>query len=125
MPTIRVQEETKARLEAVKPPNVTWDQLLRWMLESRPEAAWVDLLRSRAQEEGAVVRARRLRQDGARAVTRDPQEQVTLAEVARRRWEMWEETGRIEEVGPRRFKLRPAEAEETPDVTIRRVREGP
>lgn len=124
MPTIRLRGETKDALDGVKPPDVTWDQLLRWMLETRSPPEWVDLMRTRAEEEAEVVRARRLRRDGARSVTRDPAEQVALAEVARRRWEMWEETGRVEELGPRRFRLNPPDEEDL-DVRIRRVREGP
>lgn len=125
MPTIPVPEETKARLGALKPRGVTWDQMLRWMLEVRDPADWADAFRDRAQREGAVLRARRLRSEGARSVTRDPGEQVALAEVARRRWKMWEETGRVEEIGPRRFRLKPPPEGEEADVTIRRVREGP
>lgn len=124
MATLPVREETKARLEEVKPPGVTWNQLLEWMLETRTDATWVDLMRDRAEEEAAEVRARRLRRDGALSVTRDADEQVALAEVARRRWEMWEETGRVEETGPRRFRLGPQD-KEAPDVRVRRIREGP
>lgn len=125
MPTLPVQEETKTGLEALKPRGVTWDQMLRWMLEVRDPADWSDAFRDRAEREGAVLRARRLRSEGARSVTRDPSEQVALAQVARRRWEMWEETGRVEEIEPRRYRLNPREEVENTDVTVRRVREGP
>lgn len=124
MSTLPVQAGTKERLAEIKPQGVTWNQLLEWMLEARPQEEWVDALRGRASREGAILRARRLRKEGARSVSRDPREQMALAEVARRRWKMWEETGRVQELGPRRFRLNRQE-EEDPDVTIRRVPEGP
>lgn len=124
MATIPVRDETKAALEALKPPGVTWNQLLDWMLEARDASSWADTIRDRAHREGAILRARRLRRDGAWSVTRDPSEQVALAEVARRRWEMWEETGRVVETGPRRYRLNPSDESEGRDVHVRRLREG-
>ncbi len=122
MPTLPVSESLKEELTLLKPRGVSWDQLLRWILAERPLAEWRDRVDRRKRREEALVETRMLVRRDARSVTRHPDEQVTLAEVARERWKLWRETGRVEEVAPRRLRWNVLEDDNEEGATRVRVR---
>lgn len=123
MTTIQLADATKTRLDGLKPRGVTYDQLVRWMLDAHPDPDWAEELAARTAWEPRIVEARRLRMENARSVTRAPAEQVTLSDVAAERFRLWCDVGRIVKKEARRWHVN-LSREEVPPVRIRRAPES-
>lgn len=119
--TISVSPRLRDELAQLKMGGRSFEDLLEFLLEDRGLDGWRERVELVDEEEIAKVKARKARLQDARSVTRDPSEQILLAEAARDRWQRWEASGRLEKADDRRWAYE-ARPHGDPPARIRRVR---
>lgn len=119
--TISVSPDLRDDLAQLKLGGRSFEDILKFLLEDRGLEGWKERIERTDEGEIAKVKARKARLEGARSVTRDPSEQTLLAEAARDRWQRWQESGRLQKTGDRRWSYE-AQPHGDPPASIRRVR---
>lgn len=118
---IPVRKATKERLAAVK-GRESFDEMLTELLRAVPPEVLRARLDARREALQTVVERRTARAQGREGVfPRSADKQLLIARLAEKRWKLWLAQGKVERLGPRRYRWNIGNPQEGPRARIRAV----
>jgi hypothetical protein len=115
-----IRKATKQRLDEAKGAQ-TYDALLNALLAAVPPAQLKERLEAEQAREEAALASRKAFLSAPPELRRSGEKQVLIARMAERGWRRWLREGKIQRLGPRRYRWNLASdlSERGPGVIVR------